>query len=577
MTLMIVFEFRYIWAGNEQLRQYTYKNQLIIKAEEVIKADDWELGTSCKCKNSSPWNIKPFVTDPIQMAHNYVKKVVPAIAIAENLLDVLWPCNNSYVSECEDDAYGMTKGLAESLIIGRSDHEVPSTMTCEDQDDTADIDEMNMISDIPIENNLNVIEREWGRDIYPCLPVLHAGGWISNDPYEDAEYGLYDRTNFGLIYGTRPDQSLSHGNEMAWWLRKCCAKTAMFIEPTAEYIKEGSLWLAEHEYWTNMYTREHRIKPSTVEDRQEDACSPCMRSPTTEKAIKQKTDDIAAKKRVTALRNAAELASSKDEKYTTWQNALQASADLTKRKRDEIVKPFRVAYNKALKAFNLVQEFEKEKKEGAEEYFKVRRFNETCNYLTLANEAAKRIESDEGDQRNMKKELAKYIFALVNARAEAAEAKQSGAADAEDKEKIVAETEEAAEEAANEIELLKQSVLADEAEVRQILDELEEFKKDDDERKANVKEEEGEGIEEEGEGEGEGIEEEEEEEEGEEGEGIEEEEETPEEEEEEVSIICTYCVFCFTPEILSFFINIILYFNPSCIEKEGQVLMKICI
>jgi len=509
---------RYIWAGNEQLRQYTYKNQLIIKAEEVIKADDWELGTSCQCKNARPWNIKPFVTDPIQMAHNYVKKVVPAIAIAENLLDVLWPCNNSYVSECEDDAYGMTKGLAESLIIGRSDHEVPSTMTCEDQDDTADIDEMNMISDIPIENELNpVIDRE-SLDKYPCLPVLHAGGWISNDPYgwmrndhtyEDAEYhGVDDRTNFGLIYGTRPDQSLSHGNEMAWWLRKCCAKTAMFIEPTAEYIKEGSLWLAEHEYWTNMYTREHRIKPSTVKDRQEDACSPCMRSPTTEKAIKQKTDDIAAKKRVTALRNAAELASSKDEKYTTWQKELKAAEDKTKRKRDEIVKPFRVAYNKARKAFNLVQEFEKEKKEGAEEYFKVRRFNETCNYLELANIAAQRIESDEGDQRDKKIELAKYIFALVNARAEAAEAKQSGAADAEDKEKIVAETEEAAEEAANEIELLKQSVLADEEEVRQILDELEEFKKDDDERKANVKEEEGEGIEEEGEGEGEGIEEE---------------------------------------------------------------------
>ena len=59
-SIGIIF-FRFIWAGNEQLRQYSYKKQIVIRALPTINKNT-NFGTTCRCSNAGPQNGKSFVT-----------------------------------------------------------------------------------------------------------------------------------------------------------------------------------------------------------------------------------------------------------------------------------------------------------------------------------------------------------------------------------------------------------------------------------------------------------------------------------------------------------------------------------
>jgi len=130
-----------------------------------------------------------------------------------NLYKKLWPCNNRYISICEDSAHGMTKGLAQKLIIGKSDASDPSRMICLEEADKAEVEEQP-VSSLPQDDVYEDDYREWYSD--KCARVLKIGGWIPK--------GKLDALQAGVVA-----QSLQYSNERAWWLRKCCAKTAKFV------------------------------------------------------------------------------------------------------------------------------------------------------------------------------------------------------------------------------------------------------------------------------------------------------------------------------------------------------------
>ena len=133
-----------------------------------------------------------------------------------NLYKEIWPCNNQYLSNCEDSAHGMTKGLAQTFIMGKSSSEDPAKMTCLDNVDKPEVEAADALSDLPTED---VVEEEEYAEFYQkkCKKVLKAGGWIeAARPLENLKPGEVAST-------------LQYSDERAWWLRKCCAKTAKFV------------------------------------------------------------------------------------------------------------------------------------------------------------------------------------------------------------------------------------------------------------------------------------------------------------------------------------------------------------
>merc|ERR1719186_2230721 len=137
-------------------------------------------------------------------------------ANVHNLLEIIWPCNNKYISVCEDSAYGMTKGLTQKFLIGKSDpaNPDPNHMICEDID-TSEIEEeeMNELSPLPT-NDVYDVDKAWSLD--KCLKVTKEGGFLTKK-----------ETFSDLISGVVAT-SLVDSNEYGWWLRKCCAKSAKF-------------------------------------------------------------------------------------------------------------------------------------------------------------------------------------------------------------------------------------------------------------------------------------------------------------------------------------------------------------
>jgi len=132
-----------------------------------------------------------------------------------NLLEIIWPCNNKYVSVCEDSAYGMTKGLVQKLIIGKSDPTNPSNMICGDHD-SPEIEEkdMNKISPLPTSDVYEDQDKDYS--LNKCLNVARIAGFL-------AEKGHFSELEKGVVAA-----SLDDSNERGWWLRKCCAKSAKF-------------------------------------------------------------------------------------------------------------------------------------------------------------------------------------------------------------------------------------------------------------------------------------------------------------------------------------------------------------
>ena len=63
-----------------------------------------------------------------------------------NIFERLWPCNNSYLSVCEDAAYGFTKGMAQRFIIGKSDPDDRSKMICRNDVDKTEIEKVEELS-----------------------------------------------------------------------------------------------------------------------------------------------------------------------------------------------------------------------------------------------------------------------------------------------------------------------------------------------------------------------------------------------------------------------------------------------
>ena len=125
-----------------------------------------------------------------------------------NLLEQIWPCNNPFVAICEDDAHGYTKGAAQKLIIGKSVEGKPYEMECLKDADTPELDVVQDLSPLPTKN----VGTE-----SKCLAVTQDGGWI----------GKY-LVSFKRMVSGVVDQALGESNELAWWLRKCCAKYAKF-------------------------------------------------------------------------------------------------------------------------------------------------------------------------------------------------------------------------------------------------------------------------------------------------------------------------------------------------------------
>jgi len=133
-----------------------------------------------------------------------------------NLLEKIWPCNNNYLSVCEDSAYGMTKGLTEKLRIGKHDPDSPADMVCKDDIDKPEIDEdeMQKLSPVPTEDVSIPKYVDWNKE--KCLKVAREGEFLTS------------KQKLGDLEEGQVAKSLVDSNEYGWWLRKCCAKSAKF-------------------------------------------------------------------------------------------------------------------------------------------------------------------------------------------------------------------------------------------------------------------------------------------------------------------------------------------------------------
>ena len=142
----------------------------------------------------------------------------------------IWPCNNTYLSVCEDFAYGFTKGLNQKLIIGKSDPKDRSQMICHNDLDVSEIDEVQALSPVPEKDaefkkktkNGNETIISWVDGQSKCKRVLKLGTELG-DPWVETTPNGKKVTK--IIYDNL-QTSLGDSSERAWWLRKCCASTA---------------------------------------------------------------------------------------------------------------------------------------------------------------------------------------------------------------------------------------------------------------------------------------------------------------------------------------------------------------
>ena len=126
----------------------------------------------------------------------------------------IWPCNNEYISVCEDSAHGMTKGAAQKLTIGRSVEGKPYKMECLKDVDTPEV-AMKDLSPLPTDDVSLDENRAWNKA--KCQRATQDGGFLTRQQsFDDLATGEVAKL-------------LGESNEHAWWLRKCCAKSAKFL------------------------------------------------------------------------------------------------------------------------------------------------------------------------------------------------------------------------------------------------------------------------------------------------------------------------------------------------------------
>lgn len=133
-----------------------------------------------------------------------------------NLVKEVWPCNNSYIAPCKDDAYGGKLQLAQTLKIGKAHPTDPQQMICHEDLDNAEIPQ----SDVPA--LASTPTQDVCTDQKRCLKTIRVKGvWGSPKKIKTGDVEKLLNPSGG---------NNDHGDEYAWWLRKCCAKTAKFEE-----------------------------------------------------------------------------------------------------------------------------------------------------------------------------------------------------------------------------------------------------------------------------------------------------------------------------------------------------------
>lgn len=134
-----------------------------------------------------------------------------------NLVKEVWPCNNAYIAPCKDDAYGGKLQLAQTLKIGKADPTDPQKMVCHEDLDKAEIPETDVPALAPTPTQDVSTEQK------RCLKTIKKKKIWGKKPTQLKTGDVEQLLN-------PSGDANDHGDEYAWWLRKCCAKTAKFTE-----------------------------------------------------------------------------------------------------------------------------------------------------------------------------------------------------------------------------------------------------------------------------------------------------------------------------------------------------------
>jgi len=134
-----------------------------------------------------------------------------------NLVKEIWPCSNPYIGPCKDDAFGGKLQLAQTLKIGKVDPNDPRKMICREDLDTPEVSENDVPAVDPTPTHDKCTSEEW------CNKTI-------NDKKE--VWGKVDQLKMGSVEQllNPSGDANDHGSEHAWWLKKCCAKSAKFTE-----------------------------------------------------------------------------------------------------------------------------------------------------------------------------------------------------------------------------------------------------------------------------------------------------------------------------------------------------------
>ena len=174
------------------------------------------------------------------------------------LLKQLWPCDNKYVPACEDSAYGMKKGAAQRLLIGQRSPDTPTQMVCKDVD-TSEIgkEEVKLVplptGDIYLGKSDDSPANIKVKAKCKCNKIAKAGGWVEQHPSkcmlvnkelkkynENGRAWSWAHKNLATVWTQNEDDDeyelkmepgavtkrLADSNEYAWYLRKCCRRSA---------------------------------------------------------------------------------------------------------------------------------------------------------------------------------------------------------------------------------------------------------------------------------------------------------------------------------------------------------------
>lgn len=120
----------------------------------------------------------------------------------------------------------MKKGLSQKLLIGKVDPKNPGVMICE-KETTSEIEE----SEIPADP-VAIVDQDQGTNNWKprqCYYNLIRAGFLTEETNKNIV--TQDHITDDVIKRVKAAWNLdktgdeTESNEVAWWLRKCCAKT----------------------------------------------------------------------------------------------------------------------------------------------------------------------------------------------------------------------------------------------------------------------------------------------------------------------------------------------------------------